>query len=115
MRTSFHLARALFLALMVLARPALAADLARPVPILPPPPPPAVTVGPHALVVCLTGAPVRYSRAPGEMTVGSLPAGVEVAVIDAPFDPRADLWVRIKAPYSAIYYGWVYTRTLVCH
>ncbi|MBJ3778814.1 SH3 domain-containing protein [Acuticoccus mangrovi] len=97
----------LVLLAMILAGPALAADLPRgPIVILPQPASPSV---------CLTGRPIEIYLAPASTVNGILPAGMEVEVIDVPFSARADLWIRIKPPRHNQYYGWVYTRDLICH
>lgn len=97
------------LAAFVTATPAVAADLARPYLA---PPAPVIAVSPYG---CILGAPIQYSRAPREATEGTLPVGVAVQILDLPYDPRADLYVRLAAPNSSIYYGWVNTRGLICH
>jgi hypothetical protein len=88
--------------------PAPAADL--PKRILPPPPP--VVVIPSDR--CHVGRPVEIFVAPEGESNGILPAGMEVIVIEFPFSRREDLWVRIRPPRGELYYGWVYTRELVC-
>lgn len=63
---------------------------------------------------CILGAPIQYSRAPRETTEGTLPRGLAVEILDVPYDPIADLYVRLAAPGSSIYYGWVETDGLIC-
>ena len=82
-----------------------AADLVRPIA------PVVVPVSPYA---CILGRPVQYSRAPRTTTEGTLPSGLAVEILDVPYDPVADLWVRLAAPGSSIYYGWVRTSGLTC-
>lgn len=65
--------------------------------------------------LCLTGAPITYRRAPGEMMAGEIPAGTLVAFRHPPLDRAAHLWVQLEAPASDMVYGWVYTRHLICH
>ena len=91
--------------LVAAAFPAGAADLYVPAP------PAAAAARPYA---CILGAPIEYHRAPRTTTYGTLPSGLAVEILDVPFDPVADLWVRLAAPGSSIYYGWVWTRHLVC-
>lgn len=98
------LAAVAVLALPPLASPAAGADLSQA--------PAAVVV--VADNVCLTGRAVDIHPAPATYTSGVLPAGMEVEVIDFPFDAQRDLWVRIKPPRIGDYYGWVATRDLVC-
>lgn len=81
-----------------------AADLVRPIA-------PAPVVSAYD---CILGAPIQYSRAPRTTTEGTLPRGLAVEILDRPYDPAADLWVRLAAPGSSIYYGWVATRGLTC-
>ncbi|RAH99796.1 hypothetical protein DLJ53_18720 [Acuticoccus sediminis] len=85
---------------------AVAADLDRPIVILPAPAPSAYA--------CILGMPIQYSRAPRTTTIGTLPRGIAVEILDVPYDPIADLWVRLAAPGSSIYYGWVRTSGLRC-
>lgn len=83
-----------------------AADLPRYAPA-----PAAPVASPYA---CILGAPIQYSRAPRETTEGTLPRGLAVEILDVPYDPIADLYVRLAAPGSSIYYGWVETDGLIC-
>lgn len=98
------------LAAALAASPALAADLPRN--ILPPPAHPPVVLVPENF--CITGAPVEIYIEPEGRSNGILPAGMEVEVIEFPWSRTSDLWVRIRPPREAQYYGWVYTRDLVC-
>lgn len=78
---------------------------------------PSVVVVPEVvrpLGACLIGRQLDFYRAPGESVEGTLPAGLEVIVIDAPYSATVDLWVRIASPRPGVYYGWVETRDLVC-
>lgn len=98
----------------LLALPAFAADLPRPLveqPVVVAPP--VVVEGPSD--VCFTGSPVEVFRAPGSASDGVLPAGMTVVVLDSPWSRSEDLWVRIRPPRENQYYGWVYTRDLICH
>lgn len=54
-----------------------------------------------------------YEEPRGEVW-GNLPNGMIVEVMDTPFTPRTDLWVRIKPPRLDDYYGWVATASFVC-
>ena len=103
----------LLAALIGLAIPASAADLARG--FVPPLPAPQAEVFARPLNLCLLGAPLSIYRAPLSWPNGILPAGLEVVVIEEDWSPARDLWVRIEAPREGIYYGWVYTRDLICH
>ncbi|UOM34793.1 hypothetical protein [Acuticoccus sp. I52.16.1] len=85
---------------------AFAADLDRVIVPVPEP-----VISPYA---CILGAPIQYSRAPRTTTEGTLPSGIAVEILDVPYDPIADLWVRLAAPGSSIYYGWVRTSGLSC-
>lgn len=96
------------------AFPAAAADMPRYQPAPAPAPVPALEADIIGTVrLCHVGAPVDVYRAPGSMTSGLLPAGMIVELMD-PYDPRLDLWVRIKPPRPAQYYGWVSTLDLIC-
>lgn len=92
------------------APPADAADMPRP--LLPAEPAPPVVV--HPPDICLTGRPVEIFIEPEGRSSGILPAGMEVRIVDWPWAPSRDLWVRIKPPREALYYGWVSTRDLTC-
>lgn len=92
------------------ASPALAADM--PQPILPAPAAPPVILVPQN--VCITRRPVEIYVEPEGRSNGILPAGMEVEVVEWPFSRSRDLWVRLRPPREAQYYGWVYTRDLAC-
>lgn len=98
---------ALAAAAIVAASAAGAADLDRPLPRAP-----AVIVGDVQL--CLLGRPVDVYTAPATASGGQLPAGLLVEIVDRPFDPLSDLWVRLRAPRQGEYYGYVATASLAC-
>lgn len=73
---------------------------------------PALVLGDPQL--CLLGAPVDVYTAPATASNGRLPAGLLVEIIDRPYDPVSDLWVRLRAPRAGEYYGYVATAELAC-
>ena len=81
----------------------------------PPPPPqraPALVVGDVQL--CRLGAPIDVYTAPATASNGRLLPGLLVEIVDRPFDPMSDLWVRLRAPRGGEYYGYVATADLSC-
>ncbi|MEM6761910.1 MAG: hypothetical protein AAF615_03445 [Pseudomonadota bacterium] len=96
---------------MALAFAGLARAADRPIKMLPP----VVIENPRTCIIeSPTGQVEVYLEPEGPLS-GFLPAGMVVEVLDAPWSPREDLWVRIKPPREEQYYGWVATATFVCH
>lgn len=89
--------------------PAGAADLDRPLPRAP-----AVVVGVGVEQLCLLGSAIDVYTAPATASGGRLPAGLLVEIVDRPFEPLSDLWVRLRAPRAGEYYGYVATASLTC-
>ncbi len=89
---------------------AIAADLVLP---LPAPPPYIVDTGNLCTIEAPGGSVEVYEEPRGEVW-GNLPSGMLVEVMDAPYSPFTDLWVRIKPPRASDYYGWVETSTFAC-
>lgn len=92
--------------------PSVAADL--PVVIAPPPPPVVIEEGGGLCIIEAPGGSVEVFQEPRGEVWGNLPSGMIVEVMDAPYTPRTDLWVRIKPPRVSDYYGWVETSTFIC-
>ncbi|WP_108663339.1 SH3 domain-containing protein [Acuticoccus kandeliae] len=112
MRQTTSIAAAIAGAALFWGVPAGAADLPMPIE-------PQVVIVPQVAVtqpdnLCFTGNPVEVYIAPGQPSNGVLPAGMEVEILDTPYSRSRDLWVRIKPPRFNQYYGWVYTRDLIC-
>lgn len=89
---------------------AIAADLVQPLPV---PPPLVEDTGNLCTIAAPTGSIEVFEEPRGEVW-GNLPSGMLVEVMDAPFSPFTDLWVRIKPPRASDYYGWVETSTFAC-
>lgn len=64
--------------------------------------------------IAATGGSIEVYEEPRGEVWGNLPSGMIVEVMDWPFSPQTDLWVRIKPPRINDYYGWVETRTFFC-